>query len=386
MFYVSGFATRRLIDLKFLLQAHLPDPAYIPSPLYLFEPKRVLPLATLVKGLLKRAIRPGMFFFGPVVVLVGMLLAGALGDSYPLIGLQFSEFIESLYNSPDQQSPIHLEGAPGDAGVYIGPSHPQTRITLLFLFLSFLAGMFTLINCLVMLFPGSVSSKGVLENIDEYEDYHVDSRHDVQPPHVASSSRNGGEGWKLQSSTVSTILEERYRLFGPSPSGLAGGGPWERYGPATAISAKRSFANVIRRYQHLRLIIFTREGLIDTASRRSGIRKPCGRVVLPPVFNVLAWILGSIPATIIRLFTNPSPVNDAAGIETGRSHGVDTIAEDEDNGTSTGIQGGSGSRRQWRGNHLNTTAERWEGLVTRVVWRVVVGLPGLIVGGVWFWR
>ncbi|PVF98493.1 hypothetical protein CPB86DRAFT_784732 [Serendipita vermifera] len=377
----------------FLLQSHLPDPVYIPSPLYLFEPKRVLPLATLVKGLLKRAVRPGIFFFGPVVVLTGMLLAGALGDHFPLVGLQVGDFIERLYTAPGNQDSNHVEGASGHIEVLLGPSHPQTRITLLLLFLSSLAAMFTLINCLVTLFPGSVSSKGVLENIDEHEDYHLDSRHDVQPAHVASSSaaggRNGGEGWKLQSGITSTILEERYRLFGPSPSGLVGGGPWERYGPATAMSAKRSFANMIRRYQHLRLITVTHEALVDSTSSRRGnasIRKPCGRVVLPPVFNVVAWILGVIPATVLRLFTEPSAVNAAAGMEAGRSHGVDSTLADEDDGAVAGIQGSSGSGQRWRGNYLNKTAERWEGLVTRAVWRVVVGLPGLIVAGVWFWK
>ncbi|CAG8617974.1 3965_t:CDS:2, partial [Acaulospora colombiana] len=327
---------------------------------------------TLVKGLLKRAVRPGMFFFGPVVVLVGMLLAGALGDHFPLVGLQVGNLIMKLFTEPDVQRPNHVEESLNHIEVLLGPSHPQTRITLLLLFLSSLAAMFTLINCLVTLFPGSVSSKGVLENIDEYEDYHLDPKHDVQPPHVASSSapggRNGGEGWKLQSSVTSTILEERYRLFGPSPSGLVGGGPWERYGPATAISAKRSFANVIRRYQHLRLITVTHEALVDSTSRSRGsvsIRKPCGRIVLPPVFNALAWILGAIPATILRLFTDPSPVNTAAGMEAGRSHGVDATLAEVDEGDIAGVQGTSGSGQRWRGNYLNKTAER--GVVLEVV-------------------
>jgi hypothetical protein len=354
------------------LQLHLPNPSYIPSPLYLFEPKRVLPLATLVKGLIKQAVRPGIFFFGPVVLLVGIILAEALGDSFPLTP---NFLVNRLYE--------WLIGPTDDVRVTVGPSHPQTRITLLLLFLSSIGAMFTLINCLVMLFPGSVSSKGVLETRSEYEDYHVDSERrqpeDATTPFAtsvpASSStafggKNVSEGWRALSLSAHT-RDERTRTAVPSAIGFVdGGGPWERYGPATAISAKRSFAGVVRRYQHLRLV--------SSDDQTITLRKPCGRVFLPPIFNLLAWIIGSLPAVIVIFVARRVPLT-----EQGRnSIGEDRISEEGEPGADASESEVQSFRH---GGNISKWAEKWEGTVTRVIWRAVVGLPGLVIKSVWFW-
>lgn len=368
----------------FLLQLHLPNPSYIPSPLYLFDPKRVLPLATLVKGLIKQAVRPGIFFFGPVTLLVGMVLAEALGDSFPLTpNLLASRLYDWLIGPNDMRIFIN-----DGVETTIGPSHPQTRITLLLLFLASIGAMFTLVNCLVMLFPGSVSSKGVLEDRSEYEDYHVESERpqtgDTTPFAInvpASSStafagKNVSEGWR--STGVSTLRDDRGRLAVPTAIGVTGGGPWERYGPSTAISAKRSFAGVLRRYQHLRLI--SSGGDVD--GQAAIIHRPYGRVALPPVFNMIAWIIGGLPAVIVRFISKRSAsAQHASFVEDGRT---DRISEEVE-GDASGLDGHPGERRL-RGGQVNKWLEQWEGGVTRLVWRAVVGLPGLIIGGVWFWK
>ncbi|KIM26418.1 hypothetical protein M408DRAFT_72788 [Serendipita vermifera MAFF 305830] len=391
----TGTHSLLLLSLSlFLLQLHLPNPAFIPTPLYLFEPKRILPLSTLVKGLLKQAVGPGMFFFGPVVILVGIVLTQALGDSLPLV-----EIPDALLGQLFMNWAIKLD-ASSEAGMHILagqsaatiPTHPQTRITLIFLFLSSVGAMWTLINCLVMLFPGSVSSKGVLESRDEYEDFPIEPKSEGQttpvPSTVAGSStsgngKNGGEGWKFQPSGTSARIDERANRSITSATGFSGGGPWERYGPATAMSAKRSFARVVKRYQHLRLVSTpfpTNEG--EVTSGRVAVRKPCGRVVLPPVFNLLSWIVGTVPATLMHiLMPQKRPDSVTSEEEGGRTGGIpEDVEHDAQGNTDSGLTGSL--MRRWKRGRLNQTAEKWEGAVTRVIWRVVVGTPGLVLGGV----
>jgi hypothetical protein len=340
-----------------------------------------------------------MFFFGPVVIVVGIVLAQALGDSFPLVdvpNLLYSRLMNWIQGDQTSIDGDQLQILLNQT-TRMGPSHPQTRITLLLLFLASLGAMWTLINCLVMLFPGSVSSKGVLESRDDYEVYPIEPKSETATAPVPSTSalggagKNGGEGWRFQPSGTSTIIDERASRSITSAAGFSGGGPWERYGPATAMSAKRSFARVVRRYQHLRLIStpFPVDEDLDATQTQMTLRKPCGRVVLPPVFNLLAWLLGTIPATVIRIVKSRGqldvPVSDDAGL--GR---VESIPEeDEHDGPTSRLSGGGlvGSlTRRWRRGRLNETAERWEGVVTRVVWRLVVGLPGLVVGGVRIWK
>lgn len=351
-----------------------------------------MPLSTLVKGLLKQAVGPGMFFFGPVVIIVGIVLAQALGDSFPLVDVpnifftRFMNWLSGLDNTTDGDGVQIL-----NQSAITSPSHPQTRITLLLLFLSSLGAMWTLVNCLVMLFPGSVSSKGVLESRDDQEDYPIEPKSEAQTPPIPSTvagsstggnGKNGGEGWRFQPSGTSAIIDERANRSITSATGFSGGGPWERYGPATAMSAKRSFARVVRRYQHLRLISTPFPNDDEEATRRQlAIRKPCGRVVLPPLFNLLSWLLGTVPATFMRIFMSPKQASSTAdGAEEGRPG---RIAE-EDHDVNTGRRDGMGGSlmRRWRRGKLNVAAENWEGVVTRVVWRLVVGLPGLVLGGV----
>jgi hypothetical protein len=314
-----------------------------------------------------------MFFFGPVVLFVGIILAQALGDSFPLTpNFLANRLYDWLIGPSADDVRITINDR---VETTVGPSHPQTRITLLLLFLSSIGAMFTLINCLVMLFPGSVSSKGVLETRSEYEDYRVDSEQpqpgDTTPfatsvpasSSTAFGGKNVSEGWRPVS-----IKDDRSRLALPS---VAGGGPWDRYGPATAISAKRSFAGVVRRYQHLRLVS-SGDGDETIMSR-----KPWGRVCLPPIFNLVAWIIGSLPAIIVRFISR-------------RAHSAEQSRNSMESGGETDADA-SGSEIQpsggrWRGGKVSKWVEKWEGGVTRLIWRIVVGLPGLLIGGVWFWR
>jgi hypothetical protein len=334
-----------------------------------------------VKGLIKQAVRPGIFFFGPVVLLVGIILAQALGDSFPLTP---NFLVNRIYDWLIEPSTDDVRIMINDGvETTVGPSHPQTRITLLLLFLSSIGATFTLINCLVMLFPGSVSSKGVLETRSEYEDYHVDSEQ-PQPGDTttfatsvpASSStafggKNVSEGWRA----ASIIRDDRTRPAVPRAIGVAGGGPWECYGPATAISAKRSFAGVVRRYQHLRLVS---SGDGDINDQTIMLRKPCGRVFLPPIFNLVAWIIGSLPALMVRFMSRRVSLTAQS-----RNSVEDRISEEREDASGSETQP---SARRWRGGKVSKWAEKWEGSVTRLIWRVVVGLPGLVIGGLWFWR
>lgn len=368
-----------------LLQLHLPNPSYIPTPLYLFEPKRVLPLATLVKGLLKRAVRPGMFFFAPVVLLVGIVLAQALGDSFPLFDLPsllLDRFLTWL-GEPARGGTVEIQTQ--SSLTVTGPSHPQTRITLLLLFLASLGAMFTLVNSLIMLFPGSVSSKGALEPRDEYEAYLVQARREEQSRGRANANpggngKNVSDDWRAPSEAM-TILDDRSRVISIGAATSSGGGPWERYGPATATSAKRSFVGVIRRYQHLRLLSLlepSSNGPYPTHARI--LRKPCGRVVLPPCFNLLAWLVGSLPALLIR-WTMSSPSVSESGAH---STSITAIPEESaDAEAQADTHEGNHFHQIRRGDRLHAKAEIWEGMVTRLVWRVTVGLPGLLLGGVW---
>ena len=341
-----------------------------------------------------------MFFFGPVVILVGIILAQALGDSFPLVDVPntlLSRFMIWLSGQGDSTltDGDEMQILVGQATI-TSPSHPQTRITLLLLFLSSVGAMWTLVNCLVMLFPGSVSSKGVLESRDEYEDYPIEPKSEAQTPPIPStvvgssaggSGKNGGEGWRFQPSGTSTIIDERANRSLTSATGFSGGGPWERYGPATAMSAKRSFARVVRRYQHLRLIStpLTADEA-EMTRNRAAVRKPCGRVVLPPLFNLLSWLFGTIPATFMRILMSPRRSDSTTpAAEEGRPGGIASIREEDEHGASSaggGSSMGGSLMRRWRRGRLNKTAERWEGMITRVIWRLVVGLPGLVLGGV----
>jgi len=342
-----------------------------------------------------------MFFFGPVVIVVGIVLAQALGDSFPLVdvpNLLDNRLMSWIQQGQTPTGEDHLQILVGQTTL-TGPSHPQTRITLLLLFLASLGAMWTLVNCLVMLFPGSVSSKGVLEARDEYEDYPIEPKAENVAPPIPSTSvqggagKNGGEGWKFQPNGASGIIDERANRSITSATGFSGGGPWGRYGPATAMSAKRSFARVVRRYQHLRLIStpFSAEDP-DATTRQVLLRKPCGRVVLPPVFNLLAWLLGTVPATFIRILSSGAQSQSAGpGSEEGRLGGVTSIPERDESNDDESASGHAGGlvgslTRWWRRGRPNKTAERWEAVVTRVVWRLVVGLPGLVVGGVRIWK
>jgi len=351
-----------------------------------------------------------MFFFGPVVITVGIVLAQALGDSFPLVEIPnqllnlLMSWIQQDTNLVDGEHPQILMNS---ATTLIGPSHPQTRITLLLLFLASLGAMWTLVNCLVMLFPGSVSSKGVLVSRDDSEDYPIDHKPEPAAPPVASTSalgggagRNGGEGWKFQPSGTSSIIDERANRSITSATGFSGGGPWERFGSATAMSAKRSFARVVRRYQHLRLVStpFSADGDGDgegSAGRQMILRKPRGRIVLPPVFNLLSWVLGTVPAIFVCILQSGKRAEAAAGVggsEEATFGTVPSVPEEEEHENTwasrrRGVGGLAGSlARRWRRGQANGTAERWESTVTRVVWRLVVGLPGLVVGGVWIWK
>ncbi|KAG8832218.1 AAA+-type ATPase [Serendipita sp. 399] len=332
----------------FLLQLHLPNPAYIPTPLYLFEPKRALPLATLVKGLLKQAVRPGLYFFGPVVVLVGVVLAQALGDNFPIL--------TALGHLPGEGP---TTGEIGHSS--LGPSHPQTRITLLMLFLSALGALFTLVNCLVMLFPGSVSTKGVLESRDEYEAYAGDE--DEREGHIRATGNVGQTGrrdWRWQL-THQVTTENRDGITVQRAVGHTTGGPWERYGLATSTSAKRSFADVVRRYQHLQVIptyVLSRRGTGSTPDNTS--RKPCGRIVVPPGFNVVAFFLGTVPATIIRCASRLHTSRNPNSAEVSHPDRISSLPQQED---ASGPSDDDVETR--RVNSYSSLAERWEGLVKR---------------------
>ncbi|KAG8861755.1 hypothetical protein FRC20_011442 [Serendipita sp. 405] len=358
----------------FLLQLHLPNPVYIPTPLYLFDPKRTLPLATLVKGLLKQAVRPGLFFFGPIVILVGVVLAQALGDSFPILG--------ALSGLLDELLQAHTTG---DTEILsVGPSHPQTRITLLLLFISALGATFTLVNCLVMLFPGSVSTKGVLESRDEYEAISLDDEREGNTGHTVDVPSQHGRGdgrWRLGFQQTNT--ENRDGINVQRAVGHTTGGPWERYGLATATSAKRSFADVVRRYQHLRVVpAYLLTSRNTSLARNTLSRKPCGRVTIPPAFNVIVLLLGIIPATIIRSVTKSRRSSNLGDTEAGpgRTGHIETIPEERESAPSDAHLG---TRTD---NGDSNLAERWEGLVKRLVWRVSVGLPGLFIAGIWIWR
>lgn len=120
-----------------ILQLHFPTPKWLPSPIYTFRPSRVTPLATLVQRVIRKTIVPAVTFFAPTIMVLFVLLSVALGDSFPL-----TAFILNVVGlGPEGQK------------ASMSPSHPQTRITLLLLFLTAISAASILILILVLLFP-----------------------------------------------------------------------------------------------------------------------------------------------------------------------------------------------------------------------------------------
>ena len=124
-----------------LLQLHLPTPSWLPSPIYIFPPSTVTPLATLVQSVIRKAVIPAITFFAPAVITLFALLSVALGDSFPL-----TIFILNAF------------GLGPEAPKTASPSHPQTRLTLLLLFLTATTATSVLILILVLLFPSMPDS------------------------------------------------------------------------------------------------------------------------------------------------------------------------------------------------------------------------------------
>lgn len=124
-----------------LLQLHLPTPRWLPSPIYTFRPSTVIPLATLVQSVIRKAIVPAVTFFAPTVTTLFVLLSVALGDSFPL-----TVFILNVF------------GLGPEGPKVASPSHPQTRLTLLLLFLTATSATSVLILVLVLLFPSMPDS------------------------------------------------------------------------------------------------------------------------------------------------------------------------------------------------------------------------------------
>ena len=239
-----------------LLQLHLPAPGWIPSPIYIFRPSRVTPLATLVQSVIRKAIVPAVTFFAPTVAVLFILLSIALGDSFPL-----AIFILNVFGlGPEGPKP------------FTGPSHPLTRLTLLLLFLTAITATFFLILILVLLYPSMPDSHAK----------------------AASAPIRG----------------------------------WDKFGPRTALLAKRNFISVCLQY----------------ASPPSHPHLERDWISVPPPWNVVGFVFGS-----------------AFGWVVGR------------------VGGGDVNARRERGR-------RWSRAVWTGIWRLVVGAPGAVISGIWFWR
>ena len=239
-----------------LLQLHLPTPRWLPSPIYTFRPSRVTPLATLVQSVIGKAIVPAVTFFGPAIMILFVLLSVALGDSFPLTILILNVF--GL--------------GPDGPKAFTGPSHTQTRLTLLLLFLTAISATSFLILILVLLYPSMPDSNAK----------------------AASGPLSG----------------------------------WDKFGASNSLLAKRNFISVCLQY----------------ASPPSHSHLARDWISVPPPWNVVGFVFGS-----------------ALGWVVGR------------------IGGGDVDMKRERGR-------RWSRAVWIAIWRLVVGTPGAVLSGIWFWR
>lgn len=239
-----------------LLQLHLPTPRWLPSPIYTFRPSRVTPLATLVQSVIGKAIVPAVTFFAPTIMILFVLLSVALGDSFPL-----TVFILNVFGL-----------GPDGPKEFTGPSHPQTRLTLLLLFLTAISATSFLILILVLLYPSM-----------------------------------------------------------PDSNAKAASGPisgWEKFGASNSLLAKRNFISVCLQY----------------ASPPSHSHLERDWISVPPPWNIVGFVFGS-----------------ALGWVVGR------------------IGRGDVDMKRERGR-------RWSRAVWIGIWRLVVGTPGAVLSGIWFWR
>lgn len=235
-----------------LLQLHLPRPNFLPAPIYLFDPSRSTPIASLVGSLLRKGIMPAINFFAPALFILFVLLSIALGDTFPLMHVLRRVFDPVISDDGGEFKTTNAA---------MGPSHPQTRLTLLLLFVAAVTATFTLIHALVLIFPSTSAAPSATSESYEH-------------PLVA----------------------------------------WDRFGDGIALIAKRSFIKVCIRYANppAAIGILAHEISIGNPSIDSEVEhagdvsilafgpRDKRSVVLPPIINAVGWLLGSFPAAIIK--------------------------------------------------------------------------------------